>query len=95
MFLGSKVKDLKGQEFSAYGSSQEDGGVAIMIVPPRSFASKIKLKEMDLIQKINGTKIKSIKDLQAFLSSDKLHAIDITLLRDQQIYRLKFQTKEN
>lgn len=87
MFLGAKVKDLRGQEFSAYGSSQADGGVAIMIIPSHSIAAQAGLKELDLIQEINKTPIKSIKDLRPFLSSSSQDRLSFKILRDQQVHR--------
>ena len=32
-WLGAKLHELKGEEFSAYGTRKEDGGVALNEVP--------------------------------------------------------------
>ena len=54
VWLGATLKDLKGEEFSAFGVSKEAGGVALAAVPKASVADKAGLKVGDLIQVING-----------------------------------------
>ncbi|MDP4879471.1 MAG: right-handed parallel beta-helix repeat-containing protein, partial [Opitutales bacterium] len=60
-WLGVTLSALTGEEFSAYGVSQEDGGVAISGIKPGSAASKAGFEEGDLIQGIDGRKIVTLK----------------------------------
>lgn len=59
----AKVRTIGGEEFSAYGVAKEDGGISLVDVPMNSIASSIGLKSGDLIQKINGEKVRDVKAL--------------------------------
>ena len=56
-WLGAKLHDLEGEEFSAYGTRKEDGGVTLLEVPRTSEAARCGLKENDLIQAVNGRQV--------------------------------------
>ena len=56
-WLGAKLHDLEGEEFSAYGTRKEDGGVALAEVPKTSEAARCGLQENDLIQAVNGRQV--------------------------------------
>ncbi len=62
-WLGARIQSLKGEEFSAFGVSKDEGGVALSQVGKSSDASKAGLLDGDLIQNINGTQVKSVADL--------------------------------
>ncbi len=83
-FLGSRVQSLTGETYSAFGVSQEDGGVAISQVGGQTEAAKIGLLEGDLIQNINGRQVKTVADLlQAFsLAGDT--ELSLQVIRNQQ-----------
>ncbi|WP_404307368.1 right-handed parallel beta-helix repeat-containing protein [Neorhodopirellula lusitana] len=63
VWLGAEVASLKGQEFSAFGVSKDDGGVKVSNVLPSCDAAKIGLKNDDLIQSLNGKPVKGVADL--------------------------------
>ena len=66
VWLGATLRDLKGDEFSAFGVSKEVGGVVVAEVPKASFADKAGLKAGDLVQGVNG---KSVKNVDALFRS--------------------------
>lgn len=63
MWKGATFRALEGEEFSAFGVSAEDGGLHIEEVPKGSAAARAGLQEGDLLQNVNGTKIKTTNDL--------------------------------
>lgn len=62
-WLGAVVRDLEGDEFSAYGVSKADGGVVLADVAPNSLAAKAGLKKDDLIQAVGGESVATTKRL--------------------------------
>lgn len=85
---GVSLSALTGEQFSAYGVSQEDGGVALSEVKPASAAAKLGFREGDLIQGINGRKIVTMKHFQRVIRRTK-GAVTFHLVRDQQVMELK------
>ena len=65
VWLGATVKDLKGEEFSAFGVSKETGGVAVAEVRKTSAADKAGLQKGDLIQSVNGKSVANMEQLFA------------------------------
>lgn len=63
VWLGATLKDLTGEEFSAFGVSKEAGGVALADVPQASAAARAGLKSGDLIQAINGESVANVERL--------------------------------
>lgn len=53
-WLGATLSNLSGEEFSAYGVSKDEGGVAVLSVVKRSEATTAGLLKGDLIQGVNG-----------------------------------------
>jgi len=80
-WYGSYFSDIKGDMFSAYGISQEDGGV---VLQNHSMAGKLQNSDLqigDVILSINGTAIKSTADLKKV---SKLNGtVDVLIVRDQ------------
>ena len=60
---GAEVRDLKGEEFSAFGVGKDAGGVHVVVVPPTSAAAGAGLEAGDLVQSIDGKQVKTIGDL--------------------------------
>jgi hypothetical protein len=54
---GAKVKDLEGEEFSAFGVSKDSGGVQLLEAPDNA------LQAGDLIQSVNGQPVKTVAEL--------------------------------
>lgn len=67
VWLGATVKNMEGEEFSAFGVSKEDGGVQLLEVESNSPAANAGLQSGDLLQSLNGDKIKNVDDLFAAL----------------------------
>ena len=86
VWLGATLSDLKGQDFSAYGVSKEDGGVALSEVP-----NGIDLKDGDLIQGVNGNEVKNIDQLFKSLNALDSEPIKLAVVRDQKTIELTIQ----
>lgn len=69
VWLGATLKDLKGEEFSAFGVSKEAGGVALADVPDASAAENAGLNVGDLIQGVNGKSVSNTERLFKVLRS--------------------------
>ncbi|QDV45704.1 hypothetical protein Enr13x_55830 [Stieleria neptunia] len=83
-WLGARVVDLKGSDFSAYGVSQEDGGVAISEIDPNSDAASAGLSDGDLIQGVNATPVKRVSDLLSAYQQAGDAALKVKVIRNQQ-----------
>lgn len=65
------LKEPIGDELSAFGVSFESGGVALTTVPENSAAAKRGFHSGDLIQEINGFRIKNIQDLKEYIGTER------------------------
>jgi len=91
VWLGATLSDLKGEDFSAFGVSKEEGGVALSQVPKASAAAKAGLKAGDLIQGVNGRRVSNISQLFKALSGVKSGAVKLKVVRDQQVTELTIE----
>lgn len=89
-WLGAKLQNLKGEEFSAYGTRKEDGGVALSKVPAGSAAALADFKEGDLIQVVNGKKTKNVAELLAVLAKAGDARLMLKVIRNQAAMKLSF-----
>lgn len=80
-WMGAEVRALTGEQFSAFGVKREDGGVHLVRVPPASDAAKEGLMEDDLIQRVNGCPVRTIKDLRQNVSKASGKTMRIRLVR--------------
>jgi hypothetical protein len=87
-WLGATLTELSGVEFSAYGVSQADGGVALSNVGPRTQAAKFGLQNEDLIQAVNGRKTANVKQFYRATAKAK-GTIQLKVVRDQQVMELE------
>lgn len=74
------LKEPVGDELSAFGVSLDAGGVALETVTENTEASKLGFRSGDLIQAINGFKIKNIQNLQDYIElhkSNNQHNFDV------------------
>ncbi|MBK1825534.1 PDZ domain-containing protein [Haloferula rosea] len=92
-WMGAELGELSGVEFSAYGVSKEDGGVALTKVPADSAAAKEGLKSGDLIQGVNGKAVKNIAQLLRALSAEKSKTLELKVVRDQKATELTVTRK--
>ncbi|MGJ8650900.1 MAG: signaling protein [Opitutaceae bacterium] len=87
-WLGVTLTELSGVEFSAYGVSQADGGVALSGVGPRTQAAKVGLLNEDLIQAVNDRKTANVKQFNRTISRAK-GTIKLKVVRNQQAIELE------
>jgi len=83
-WMGIALKEPSGEEMSAFGIAFDAGGVSLTMVAENSEAAKLGFRTGDLIQGINGAKIKTISDLSNFInthSNDKKYEIE--MIRNQ------------
>ncbi|TWU46716.1 right-handed parallel beta-helix repeat-containing protein [Rubripirellula reticaptiva] len=84
-WLGAKLRQLSGEEFSAYGSRKEDGGVSLDDVPKTSEAAAAGLRAGDLILSINQQKTPDFKSFFAAVVSLGAAPLELQLVRDQNV----------
>jgi hypothetical protein len=83
-WLGARLHSLEGEEFSAFGTRKEDGGVHLVAVPEGSAAKRAGLQKDDLIQELNGNKIRNVNDLLAALTKIVNAPLQVKLIRFQK-----------
>ncbi|MGJ8672696.1 right-handed parallel beta-helix repeat-containing protein [Rubritalea sp.] len=88
-WMGASISELSGVEFSAYGVSQDEGGVALIEIPKNSAAAKTELKEGDLVQAVNGKAVKNSAQFFKVLSSIQNKSLKLKVVRDQQVIELE------
>ncbi|MDA9335855.1 right-handed parallel beta-helix repeat-containing protein [Flavobacteriaceae bacterium] len=90
-WLEATVSGLSGMEFSAYGVSKEDGGIALIKVPKNSKATKAGLLEGDLILAVNGTKTVNIKQFFRFIKKIRASEVTLKVVREQKAIEIKIE----
>ena len=85
------LKDLKGEEFSAYGVSREAGGVAIAAAPEASAAAKAGLKKGDLIQRVDRSSVSNGEQFFQALSGVSFRTMKLKVVRNQQSIELSLR----
>lgn len=88
-WLGATLHALQGEEFSAYGVSKQDGGVALLDVPEYSYAGYAGFQKNDLVLAINQTKIASVEDLITAYTKAGNAPLRVRVVRDQQTIDLQ------
>ena len=66
-WFGVALKEPSGDEMSAFGVAFDAGGVCLTMVAENSEVAKLGFRTGDLIQGINGARIKTINDLSSYL----------------------------
>ena len=59
----ARVRDMQGEEYSAFGAGKEDGGVVLADVPAGSPLAGAGLQTNDLVQSLNGKPVRRVRDL--------------------------------
>jgi len=90
-WLGATVEALSGEEFSAFGVSKKDGGIHLVAVPSKSQAAKAGFKPGDLVQSINGQRIKTMADLKRYSRNRADKPLKVRFMRNQKKYSLNAQ----
>ncbi len=75
---GLKVKDLEGEEYSAFGVSKESGGVQVL------GGKKSGIETGDLIQVVNGKPVKTFADLMRVQNEAAGKPLEVGIVRKQQ-----------
>ena len=83
VWLQANVRELQGEEFSAFGVSREAGGVYLAEVPQRSLAAVQGLKTNDLVQTVNGQPVKQLADLYRLQDAAAGQPLTVGLVRGQ------------
>ncbi|MGY8768519.1 MAG: right-handed parallel beta-helix repeat-containing protein [Pirellulales bacterium] len=86
VWQGATVAQLAGEDFSAFGVSKEAGGVYLVSVPEGTFATAAELKKGDVIQKVNSTSVKTVKDLTEATDQADRNPLSIQYVRGQKSY---------
>lgn len=82
-WLGAPLHSITGEEFSAFGTSKEDGGVQIVDVPAGSGAAKAGLLANDLIQSVDGAKVRNADEFFAALPKFGDSPVRLGIVRNQ------------
>ena len=90
-WLGAKLNQPKGDEYSAFGVSPQIGGVALADVAKSSEAAEHGLKSGDLIQGVNGKPVSNTSELFAALLSVGSTPMKIKAVHNQQLMELSIQ----
>lgn len=92
-WLGAKIHSLRGEEFSAFGTRKEDGGVQLTDVPAGSAALQAGLRKDDLIQRIDGKPVRHSLDLFRLTGASPSGRITVDIIRDQKPETLRVAAK--
>lgn len=94
IWLDVELKEPRGEEMSAFGIAFDAGGVAFSTIQPNGVAAGLGFRTGDLVQEINGVRIKTINDLNNYLvanSTKQSHRISI--IRNQTAQILQINSK--
>ncbi len=83
VWLGATVKDIQGEEYSAFGTVKEDGGIHLLDVPAGSAPATAGLRAGDLIQGVNGKPVRTSGELMAAMKAAGDKPATITFIRNQ------------
>lgn len=83
-WLGATIHSLSGDEFSAYGVTEKEGGVAVLELPATWKSSAVSLIEGDLIQGVNGQSVSNVSQFLKALSSVPSSVLTLKVIRNQQ-----------
>ncbi|MFC7338732.1 right-handed parallel beta-helix repeat-containing protein [Haloferula chungangensis] len=81
-WLGATLTDLSGEDFSAYGVSKEEAGVALSELAGNAAAAKAGLKDGDLIQAVDGRKTPNVRQFGRVIRGAK-GTVKLKVVRDQ------------
>jgi len=82
-WLQATVRELEGEEFSAFGVSKDAGGVHLAEVPDESEAAECGLRTNDVVQSVSGQPVKRLADLYRLQDAAEGRPLTIGLVRGQ------------
>ena len=83
-WLGAQIKEVCGNELSAFGVGFDKEGIAFEKVKENSLAEQIGIKTGDLLQRINGVRITNLSDLNAYMGNYQKGKQRLSIIRAQQ-----------
>jgi hypothetical protein len=92
-WMGATINGLTGMQFSAYGVSAEDGGIALKTVPGNSPAAKAGLKEGDLILTVNEQKVATEAQFLKIVAGQNT-PLNLKVVREQQEITMTVETEK-
>lgn len=90
-WLGAVLRDLKGDEFSAYGVSKEEGGVVLGDMSHASSIVKAGLRTNDVVQAVNGKQVANIDRLFRALTEISSTSVTLKVVRDQKTIEITIE----
>jgi hypothetical protein len=84
VWLGATVKELEGEEYSAFGTVKEDGGIHLLEVQAGSPPAKAGLRAGDLIQGVNGKPVRTCRDLTAVMQGTAGKPLTVNYVRNSE-----------
>lgn len=82
---GGRIHSLVGEEFSAYGVSKEEGGIAILDAPAGSVLAENELVAGDLIQKVNGEQVSTLAAFFEAVERAGDKRLELLIVRNQEM----------
>lgn len=83
VWQGAIIRNISGDEFSAFGVTKDSGGVHLKSVPDDSAAAANGFKSNDLIQSLNDQPVKTVADLLRLQNAAAGKRLEIRLVRAQ------------
>ncbi|HND53051.1 MAG TPA: right-handed parallel beta-helix repeat-containing protein, partial [Pirellulaceae bacterium] len=83
VWRGAIVRDIAGDEFSAFGVTKESGGVHLKSVPNDCEAAVDGFKSNDLIQSLNNQPVKKVADLLRLQNGAAGKRLELRIVRAQ------------
>ena len=93
-WMGMKLHGLQGEEFSAFGTTQEEGGVQITEIAAGSDGERAGLKDNDLILAVNDNPTKGVADFMKAVREAGDQRLEIRLVRNQKPLRITVTQKK-
>lgn len=82
-WLGGELKALEGEEYSAFGVAQSDGGLAVQAMLEGSVLHEAGMRTGDLILAINEELTRNRKMFERVVSRQKDKSLQISIIRNQ------------
>ena len=89
IWMGMILRPLKGEEFSAFGVTRQDGGLSITSIPKNT---QTPFEPNDVIQKLNSETIRDSSTLNEILALARDQPLTVQLVRKQRKQIVKLNT---
>lgn len=88
---GVRLRSIGGEEFSAFGTKREDGGVQLAEIPAGAPALKRGLLVNDLIQSANGRPVRNLADFRREILTSTAAPLVLSVVRQQMPVTVRYQ----